>query len=52
MIPGLEKAEFARLGGLHRNTFIKSPKLLDHFAAAEIPAQYPLADRLPDAKAI
>ncbi|HKR16400.1 methylenetetrahydrofolate--tRNA-(uracil(54)-C(5))-methyltransferase (FADH(2)-oxidizing) TrmFO [Rhizorhapis sp.] len=29
-IPGLEKAEFARLGGLHRNTFIQSPKLLDH----------------------
>lgn len=29
-IPGLEKAEFARLGGLHRNTFIKSPELLDH----------------------
>jgi methylenetetrahydrofolate--tRNA-(uracil-5-)-methyltransferase len=29
MIPGLEKAEFARLGGLHRNTFIKSPALLD-----------------------
>jgi len=29
MIPGLEKAEFARLGGLHRNTFIKSPRLLD-----------------------
>lgn len=29
MIPGLEKAEFARLGGLHRNTFIKSPQLLD-----------------------
>ncbi|HRW30153.1 MAG TPA: FAD-dependent oxidoreductase, partial [Emcibacteraceae bacterium] len=28
-IPGLEKAEFARLGGLHRNTFINSPKLLD-----------------------
>ncbi len=28
-IPGLEKAEFARLGGLHRNTFIKSPDLLD-----------------------
>jgi methylenetetrahydrofolate--tRNA-(uracil-5-)-methyltransferase len=27
-IPGLENAEFARLGGLHRNTFIKSPKLL------------------------
>jgi methylenetetrahydrofolate--tRNA-(uracil-5-)-methyltransferase len=28
-IPGLEQAEFARLGGLHRNTFINSPKLLD-----------------------
>ncbi|MAU41896.1 MAG: methylenetetrahydrofolate--tRNA-(uracil(54)-C(5))-methyltransferase (FADH(2)-oxidizing) TrmFO [Kordiimonas sp.] len=28
-IPGLEKAEFARLGGLHRNTFINSPVLLD-----------------------
>ena len=30
-IPGLENSEFARLGGLHRNTFIKSPKLLDPF---------------------
>ncbi len=29
MIPGLENAEFARLGGLHRNTFINSPLLLD-----------------------
>ena len=29
MIPGLETAEFARLGGLHRNTFLNSPKLLD-----------------------
>jgi len=29
-IPGLENANFARLGGLHRNTFINSPKLLDH----------------------
>jgi methylenetetrahydrofolate--tRNA-(uracil-5-)-methyltransferase len=28
-IPGLEQAEFARLGGLHRNTFLNSPKLLD-----------------------
>lgn len=28
-IPGLEKAEFARLGGLHRNTFINSPDVLD-----------------------
>ncbi|WP_421932093.1 methylenetetrahydrofolate--tRNA-(uracil(54)-C(5))-methyltransferase (FADH(2)-oxidizing) TrmFO [Phenylobacterium sp.] len=30
MIPGLEKAVFARLGGLHRNTFLNSPKLLDN----------------------
>ncbi len=30
-IPGLETAEFARLGGLHRNTFLNSPKLLDQF---------------------
>jgi len=29
MIPGLQNAEFARLGGLHRNTFIRSPILLD-----------------------
>jgi methylenetetrahydrofolate--tRNA-(uracil-5-)-methyltransferase len=29
MIPGLEHAEFARLGGLHRNTFLNAPKLLD-----------------------
>ncbi|MBL8658130.1 MAG: methylenetetrahydrofolate--tRNA-(uracil(54)-C(5))-methyltransferase (FADH(2)-oxidizing) TrmFO, partial [Rhodospirillales bacterium] len=29
MIPGLEEAEFARLGGLHRNTFVNSPRLLD-----------------------
>jgi len=28
-IPGLQKAEFARMGGLHRNTFINAPKLLD-----------------------
>jgi methylenetetrahydrofolate--tRNA-(uracil-5-)-methyltransferase len=29
LIPGLEQAEFARLGGLHRNTFINAPRLLD-----------------------
>jgi methylenetetrahydrofolate--tRNA-(uracil-5-)-methyltransferase len=28
-IPALEKAEFARLGGVHRNTFLNSPKLID-----------------------
>ncbi|MBQ8481578.1 MAG: methylenetetrahydrofolate--tRNA-(uracil(54)-C(5))-methyltransferase (FADH(2)-oxidizing) TrmFO [Alphaproteobacteria bacterium] len=31
MIPGLENAEFARLGGIHKNTFICSPMLLDEF---------------------
>lgn len=30
-IPGLENAEFARLGGIHKNTFIKSPLLLDEY---------------------
>ena len=29
-IPGLETAEFVRLGGIHRNTFLNSPTLLDH----------------------
>ncbi len=29
MIPGLQNARFARLGGIHRNTFLNSPKLLD-----------------------
>ncbi len=29
MIPGLQNAKFARLGGIHRNTFMNSPKLLD-----------------------
>jgi methylenetetrahydrofolate--tRNA-(uracil-5-)-methyltransferase len=29
MIPGLQNADFARLGGLHRNTFLNSPKVLD-----------------------
>ncbi len=29
MIPGLENAQFARLGGIHRNTFLNSPTLLD-----------------------
>ena len=29
MIPGLENASFARLGGIHRNTFLNSPRLLD-----------------------
>ena len=36
MIPGLEKAEFARLGGIHKNTFINSPVLLDEFLRLKI----------------
>ena len=31
LIPGLENAEFARLGGIHKNTFIQSPVLLDEY---------------------
>jgi len=31
MIPGLEEAEFARLGGIHRNTYLNSPKILDEW---------------------
>ena len=46
MIPGLANAEFARLGGLHRNTFINSPRLLDGAAAPE--ARAALALRRPD----
>ena len=45
-IPGLENAEFARLGGLHRNTFINSPASARRDAAAEIGAAHPL--RRPD----
>jgi methylenetetrahydrofolate--tRNA-(uracil-5-)-methyltransferase len=30
LIPGLEKAEYARYGVMHRNTFLNAPKLLDH----------------------
>ena len=36
MIPGLENAEFARLGGIHRNTFINSPTLLDSLSLIHI----------------
>ena len=41
-IPGLENAEFARLGGMHRNTFLNSPELLDGQLAPEGPAAHPL----------
>ena len=45
-IPGLENAQFARLGGLHRNTFINSPRLLDGQLRLKMPA--PSAFRRPD----
>ena len=44
--PGLEHAEFARLGGLHRNTFLNSPRLLD--AALRLKADAAPALRRPD----
>ena len=46
IIPGLERAEFARLGGLHRNTFLNSPRLLD--ATLRLKAQPRAALRRPD----
>ena len=45
-IPGLEHAEFARLGGLHRNTFLNSPKLLD--GTLRLQAHAAAALRRPD----
>ena len=42
MIPGLENAGFARLGGIHRNTFMNSPDPARRRDAAEIQAPYPL----------
>ena len=45
-IPGLQNAEFARLGGLHRNTFLNSPKLLDE--TLRLKANPRLAFRRPD----
>lgn len=35
-IPGLENAEFARFGGIHKNTFIRSPLLLDEFLRLKV----------------
>ena len=46
MIPGLERAEFARLGGLHRNTFLNSPRAARSAAAAQSHAAAAL--RRPD----
>jgi methylenetetrahydrofolate--tRNA-(uracil-5-)-methyltransferase len=45
MIPGLENAQFARLGGIHRNTFINSPEAARSPAAPEADPRVRLPDR-------
>jgi methylenetetrahydrofolate--tRNA-(uracil-5-)-methyltransferase len=35
MIPGLERADFVRLGSIHRNTYLDSPRVLDHYSRAK-----------------
>lgn len=45
-IPGLEKAEFARLGGLHRNTFINAPKQIDGFLRLKLRPQLRFAGQI------
>jgi methylenetetrahydrofolate--tRNA-(uracil-5-)-methyltransferase len=45
-IPGLARAEFARLGGLHRNTFLNSPKLLDGRLALKARPQLTFAGQI------
>ncbi|MBL6935263.1 MAG: methylenetetrahydrofolate--tRNA-(uracil(54)-C(5))-methyltransferase (FADH(2)-oxidizing) TrmFO [Alphaproteobacteria bacterium] len=45
-IPGLENAEFARLGGLHRNTFINAPKQIDGFLRLKLRPQLRFAGQI------
>jgi methylenetetrahydrofolate--tRNA-(uracil-5-)-methyltransferase len=45
-IPGLQNAEFARLGGLHRNTFLNSPKLLDKTLRLKANARWRFAGQI------
>ena len=45
-IPGLEQAEFVRLGGLHRNTFLNAPKLLDQTLRLRIRPQIRFAGQI------
>jgi methylenetetrahydrofolate--tRNA-(uracil-5-)-methyltransferase len=45
-IPGLQNAEFARLGGLHRNTFLNSPKLLDQTLRLRANARWRFAGQI------
>ena len=46
MIPGLENAEFARLGGLHRNTYLNSPALLDPQLRLKAKSQWRFAGQI------
>lgn len=46
MIPGLQNAEFARLGGLHRNTYLNSPKLLDTFLRLKTTPRFRFAGQI------
>jgi methylenetetrahydrofolate--tRNA-(uracil-5-)-methyltransferase len=46
MIPGLENAEFYRLGRVHRNTFVNSPKILDAFLAVKSEPRVSVAGQL------
>tara|TARA_B100001996_G_scaffold328781_1_gene276160 strand:- start:507 stop:1145 length:639 start_codon:yes stop_codon:yes gene_type:complete len=45
-IPGLEQAEFVRLGGMHRNTFLNAPKLLDKTLRLKIRPQIRFAGQI------
>jgi methylenetetrahydrofolate--tRNA-(uracil-5-)-methyltransferase len=45
-IPGLENAEFARLGGLHRNTFLNAPKLLDATLRLKVEPRFRFAGQI------
>jgi methylenetetrahydrofolate--tRNA-(uracil-5-)-methyltransferase len=45
-IPGLQTAEFARLGGLHRNTFLNSPKLLDDTLRLKVDLRWRFAGQI------
>ena len=51
-IPGLENAEFARLGGIHRNTFLNSPKVLDPTLRLKSRPHLRFAGRSPAARAM
>ncbi|GJM44508.1 MAG: methylenetetrahydrofolate--tRNA-(uracil-5-)-methyltransferase TrmFO [Gemmatimonadota bacterium] len=46
MIPGLERAEFYRLGRIHRNTYLNAPKVLDPFLAVEREPRVSLAGQI------